>query len=309
MSSGLNGTAPVAVVGSSGFIGARLVGALREFGVPTAAFDRAHPFLDESGPHPAFLHAGTVFVVAGNTTPALAELQPWSCAPDLNLLRTLVTSLAGFRHGAPLLVLASSGGTVYDPACAPPYREGDPINPPTNYGRLKAAQESILDGFPQVPSLVLRLANVYGPGQIAGNGQGVIAHWLAAAEQQQPLRMFGSPDVARDYLYVDDLVELLIAVHRAPRAGLPRVLNVGSGTATTLAEVADLVLAATGAPGSAIEHLPARDCDRKAVWLDTRLAGSALGWRARTPLREGISAALAALRAGRDQHVGTGPHH
>ncbi|WP_156893059.1 NAD-dependent epimerase/dehydratase family protein [Actinokineospora enzanensis] len=283
------------VVGAAGFVGRRLAAALLRAEVATACLTRQSRFLlKDDLAHP--LHqADIVFYLASSINPALGEKHPEWAAADHRLFSTLLDRLSGFRE-PPTVVLTSSGGTVYDPDCPAPYAESDPLRPSGSYGAAKLALErELLDHADRVPAVVLRLSNVYGPGQAVGTGQGVLAYWLAAAARGEPLQLIGDPDNTRDYVYVDDVVDALCllrspAGRAAVAPGSPLVLNIGSGERTSLAELARVVQDVVGAR-LPVRTRPGRPFDRGHVWLDVRRAGRTLGWRPRTSLPDGVAAA------------------
>ncbi|WP_189212706.1 MULTISPECIES: NAD-dependent epimerase/dehydratase family protein [Actinokineospora] len=275
------------MIGGAGFIGARLCATLTDLGVAVLPVTRGDPL-----PTTAELRAaGTVFMVAGSVTPLTAQQDPGRCAEDLAGLRRLLDRV-GDPDGAPHVVLTSSGGTCYDPDSPPPYRETDPVRATTAYAALKLDQERLV-AESGLPATVLRLANLYGRGQRAGTGQGVIAHWLDAVGRGEPLPVYGSLDTVRDYLYLDDLMDLLVRLHRS--GPVAPVLNVGSGAPTALRDVARLITAATGCAEPALDHAAARPVDRQRFWLDVGLARAALGWLPMTPLAQGIRLTCTAL--------------
>ena len=273
----------VAVIGAGGFLGRALCDALRAAGRPAAEFTRATPFVDDAGrPAPGLVAARTVYYLASSLNPAVAERDPDAVAADLALFDRFLDAL-GALPDRPYVVLPSSGGTVYDVDVAPPYGETSPVAPRGQYGAAKVAMERRLAEVSRTGSAtVLRISNVYGPGQPTSGGQGVIGHWLAAAAKGEPIVLFGDPAASRDYVFVDDVVAAFLAVG----PGAPPVINVGSGEPTSLGELADLVNDVTG--GVEIVREADRGFDVRHTWLDVTLAREALGWTPRTSLREGL---------------------
>jgi UDP-glucose 4-epimerase len=283
--------APAAVIGAGGFLGSALVPVLQSAGVPVTAFTRKTPFLTDSGaPNAGLLAARTVFWLASSINPAIAEAEPGRVHEDRETFVALLRAVERLAD-PPRVVLVSSGGTVYDPAEPPPYREDSPTRPRGAYGRAKLDLEHRLLAAELHPgrAVVARVSNAYGPGQPAASGQGVIAYWLRAVAAGDPITIFGDPATTRDYVYVDDIAGALLAMHRHPGA-LPPVVNVGSGRPTALAELAELVRAAAGRAAT-VRLAPARGFDLPHSWLDVRLAADLLGWRPPTGLPAGIAAA------------------
>lgn len=277
-----------AVFGAAGFIGSRLVATLGQRGVPVACFARDTPTTDRRGRLVAGLtEAETVFYLATGLTPAVAEQEPDRAAAERAAFTCLLGRLVKEGH-SPTVVLTSSGGTVYDATRRPPYREDTPALPYTAYGRAKRGLErDLLSCDKALTPVVLRLSNVYGPGQPAKRGYGVLPHWLSAVAAGDTLRVFGSPRSRRDYVHVDDVVDALARVHFEDPAGLPRVLNIGSGRPTPLVELLALVVEVVGR-GVLAEFASARPFDRRDAWLDVTEARRRLGWQSRIHLEEGV---------------------
>lgn len=266
------------VVGATGFIGRRLLARLANLGARPAGLTTATPPSDSAE---ALAEARTVYFVAGSVTPASADRHPERVAAHLKLFRDLLDRVAGAR-----VVLASSGGAVYDPAVPPPYAERSPVAPASTYGRAKLRMEyDLLARHDTCVPTVLRLSNVYGPGQRLGTGQGVVAHWLDAAAHGRPVVVYGDPEATRDYIYVDDVVDAMVGVHDA--GPLPPVLNIGSGVPVSLATLLRLVEKAAGTLDVVYER--GRPFDRRHTWLDTRLARRVLDWAPRTGIEDGIA--------------------
>lgn len=296
---------PAAVVGASGFLGSALVRTLRARGVRVGEYTRKAPFLAGPGmPDDHVVTARTVFWLATSINPAVADAEPWRAQGDRDTFASMLRTVEQLAN-PPRIVLISSGGTVYDPAVEPPYREDSATRPLSAYGRAKLELEATLrdSALPDDRGLVVRVANAYGPGQPAASGQGVIAYWLRALAKGESITLFGDPTTTRDFVYVDDIAEALAAVHEHAGA-LPPVLNVGSGVPTSLGELAELVCEVTGTPFSGVRRESARGFDTPHSWLEVSLAGGVLGWKPRTPLRTGLSSAWERVRGAVGQGVG-----
>lgn len=291
-------TASAAVVGAAGFVGRRLYHALHAAGTPTAAFTRATPLVTAGRPAPALGHADVIFFLASSITPAVAEDRPSAAEADQAALVELLDALE--RSGrCPVFVFSSSGGTIYSPEVLPPYSERCLPAPSTVYGHAKLRMEHLLAARTgTVRPVILRPSTVYGPGQRPRGGHGVVAHWLSAALAEQPLSVYGSPRVVRDYVYVDDVVDAMLLVYQHfgghPDAGYPVTLNIGSGRGTSLLEVVAAVVDAVGRK-LVVEFQPRRPFDRDDVWLDVAAVRRLLGWRPQTTLPDGVAMAWQAL--------------
>jgi UDP-glucose 4-epimerase len=288
-----------AVIGAAGFIGASLSSALASAHVDTACFTRGVRVLNHNDELSyALQRASVIYYLASSINPTAGEQRPDWVAADHEFFSRLLRQLAG-RDDPPAVVLTSSGGTVYDEAVSPPYAETSPVRASGRYGQAKLALEQELYNYSgRVPGVILRLSNVYGPGQVAGKGQGVLGYWMRAALDGEPLRVIGDPSFSRDYVYITDVVDSLGRLDRALRSGRlftvsgrpgdPVVLNIGSGVPTSLTE---LVTVVRGAVGRHLEVMYAegRSLDRRHVWLDIAQADRMLGWRPTTGLAEGVA--------------------
>lgn len=290
------GTPPkVAVVGAGGFIGSALVRRLVADGEAVGQFTRDNPFVaPDGGIADDATSVETVIWLVGSTNPAVAEERNDLVLADENALNTMLHAVAQLEI-PPRVVLVSSGGTVYDAMGEPPYAEDSAVRPATAYGKAKVRLEAAVQAGAS-ESTIVRVANAYGPGQRVGRGQGVIAHWLHAAAHRKPLVLIGDPETARDFVFVDDLVDALVRVHHA--SSPPPVMNIGAGHPTTLGELRRIILDVIGLPAAFVAE-PARGFDTSRTWLDIRLAEKTLGWRPTTTLAEGVARTWFALTAER----------
>lgn len=274
----------VAVVGASGFLGSALTKVFKSRGTPTAEFTRNAPVL-RAGGHPGSGLAGadTIYWMASSINPLVAENDHSAVERDADTLRAALEDLRRVESPA-RFVLLSSGGTVYDPLSPPPYSEQSPVAPKGAYGRAKRAlEELVLDTMPG--STIVRVANAYGAGQPLAPGQGVLGHWLRALRAGRPIQVFGPASTARDYVHVRDISSGLVALHG--RSAVPTVVNLGSGRATTLGELLDVLRAVVG--DVQVEQLAARSFDVERTWLDITVAHRELGWQPQVGLTEGIA--------------------
>ncbi len=279
------------MIGATGFLGSHLVAKLSATGHPLALFNRAAPPVVGGQAAAGLRDAETVFFLAAGLNPSLAAHSPSHVEAEDALLTTVLEALVRERR-RPVLVLASSGGAVYAPDQPSPYRESTPTGPTSAYGRAKLRLEQRLFGYAgRIRPLALRLSNVYGPGQRPARGYGVLPHWLSAAARNEPIRVFGDPGVARDYVHVDDVTRVLAAVHETVGAGLtevlPTTLNVGSGVATSLVDLLAIVCSVADRE-VVVRYEEGRPFDRQSYWLDSSLAERLLGWRSDIDLRTGV---------------------
>jgi UDP-glucose 4-epimerase len=155
------------------------------------------------------------------------------------------------------------------------------------------AIEQLLFEATEIESVAMRISNAYGPGQLKGNGFGVIAHWLASAAEGKPLRMYGDSNTTRDFVYIDDVCDAFLRILSSDDP--PSVVNIGSGVPTSLAELAEIITDTVD--GVDILHEPDRGFDVARTWLDVSRAKTALGWEPQVQLREGISRTWGVLSA------------
>ena len=189
---------------------------------------------------------------------------------------------AALATGARDLVNLSTGGAIYGetPECA---HEDAELHPPSNYGRFKAEAEEIVRGA-ALRGITLRLANAYGPRQRQDLEGGVIAIFLGAWRRDEPITIFGDGSAQRDYVYVTDICDAVVAALESAATG---VYNIGTGVATSVNEIVDAMTAVLGPPPGVL-HAPERPSEVQRSCLDVSKAARDGLWRPRSDLREGI---------------------
>lgn len=198
---------------------------------------------------------------------------------------------------------AQLAAAIWDPqspsgeAAVPvPSRAGKTEPRPTNiYAATKLAQEQIMAAWATAYDTnlsVLRLQNVYGPGQSLTNSYtGIVALFARLSRERIPLEVYEDGRILRDFVYIADVVEALFASLTQPAARL-RCLDIGSGVPTTIHELAGEVAALCGAPEPVIVR-KFRDGDVRAARCDIGPAVGELNWRPAWSLEEGLRALLA----------------
>ncbi|WP_169747735.1 NAD-dependent epimerase/dehydratase family protein [Demequina subtropica] len=274
----------VAVVGSGGFLGSAITAHLGARGASVTGFTRDDPILADDALAPRAADVPVIVWAAGGITPTVAADDPDAVAAELEAFRAFARAAAA-RPVPPRIVLMSSGGAIYGRPALPPYGEADAPHPPNAYGAYKLAQEAVL-AEAGLDATAIRVANAYGPGQRGAHGQGVLAIWMREVREGRAITLHGDGSVARDYVHADDVADLVARViaHPAP----PAVVNCGSGSPTSLAELLELLRAAVG-DALRVEQLPHRGVDPDSTWLDATLAREALGWEPRMALADGIA--------------------
>lgn len=190
----------------------------------------------------------------------------------VNVEGTRLAGEAARRWGVPLVALSSRavygegryrcpddtiifGARPARDATPEPSREDDDLVPVSVYGQTKAAAEQALRRAQALaPVTVLRPQNVVGHGQALHNPYtGVLAAFLARLREGKPVQVYGDGHETRDFVHVSDVARTIAwALQR--RDAEPLVLNVGSGTRTTLTELAAFAISAAPRGGS-VEHV------------------------------------------------------
>lgn len=186
-------------------------------------------------------------------------------------------------------------GPTGEPAVPLPSCAGRTEPRPTNiYAATKLAQEHMLAAWTAAHDTllsVLRLQNVYGPGQSLTNSYtGIVALFARLARQQRPLEVYEDGKIVRDFVFIDDVVDAVATVVQSP-ATEPRCLDIGSGIATTIHELACQIAAICDAPEPIVVS-KFRDGDVRAASCNIGPATNALDWRPKWALEDGLHALL-----------------
>jgi len=229
-----------------------------------------------------------VYHFVGTTLPKTSTDNPVYDV-ESNVVATLKLLEAASRNQVKRIIFSSSGGTVYGNPQAIPILEDHPTNPTCSYGITKLTIEKYLELYRRTRGLdyvCFRIANPYGERQNVQAVQGAVAVFLGLVKQGKPITIWGSGDITRDYIYITDVVRVLIrALAQVPQW---RVLNLGSGQGTTLNELVEVIREVTGKDVSVI-YTEGRPIDVPANVLDITRVQEAFGFSPNVSLPEGIS--------------------
>lgn len=292
----------VLVLGSAGFAGCAIVSALVDKGIPTIALGRSEATLEEPGlqrVRGSLEDKGLVQELLGDVDAivhAASLTTPGASAndPALEVLGNLLP-LARLLECAPLharrrVVYLSSGGAIYGDL-ARGADEQTARQPRSYYGAGKVAAEAMLHACVATSdwtAISLRPSNLYGPRQRVTKGFAIIPTLFDRATDGKPFEIWGDGAIVRDYCYIDDLADAVVAALVSPAPHRFRAYNVASGET---ASVVDLVRACEQASGRPIDvaFRPARSVDVPHVSPDPRAIQNELGWSARIGLAEGLA--------------------
>lgn len=141
----------------------------------------------------------------------------------------------------------------------------------------------------QLPVSVLRLSNVFGPGQTTSNPYcGVVAKFFEAVRKNQPLIIYGDGEQTRDFTFIEDALEAFLLVAIEERA-IGQVYNIGTGVETSILKLAKEVKKITGCPKSLIEFKQKRPVDIvRRRNIDSSKLQRELQWKIKYSLSEGL---------------------
>jgi UDP-glucose 4-epimerase len=209
---------------------------------------------------------------------------------DVNVGGTVALMTAVRDVGVPRVVLASSA-TVYGEQPTQPVHEHLPPNPSSPYAVTKIASEHYvftLGGLYGCQAVALRIFNAYGPGQrIPPAHAPVVPLFLKRTLGGGSVVIHGDGRQTRDYVYIDDVVQALIAAALTERAA-GQTINVGSGVETSIGELVRQVAVAAGKQPAVI-HNEAQKGGVSRLVADLSTARAVLGYQPKVHLADGLA--------------------
>lgn len=220
----------ICVIGGSGFIGINLCMRLVDLQHEVSVIDlRISPELKEYdvenrirwfdadyGDRDFLLHAlkgcDVLFHLASSTVPSSSNEDPIFDI-ESNLVSSVRLIEAAKEAGVKKIIFVSSGGTVYGVPQYIPIDESHNLNPICSYGISKLATEKFLSMYSYLGGpgyTVFRLSNPYGIYQNPLSLQGVIPVFMNKILSGEGLTIWGDGEVVRDFIYIDDVIEVFI---------------------------------------------------------------------------------------------------
>ena len=297
----------VVVTGGCGFIGSHLAEALIASGREVTILDNLSTGKKSNAPaqanivvgdvadaalvHKLVADADVVFHLAAVASVELCERDAEN-SHRTNFIGTKnVMDAALNSPKKPIVVYASSAAVYGDNPNLPLNEEAETL-PLGNYGRDKLAGEQYAREH-KVPSVGLRFFNVFGPRQDPRSPySGVISIFVDRSIANQPVTYFGDGEQTRDFIYVSDIVALLIAASKNTSKAA-HVANGCTGKATSLMQLVAIISDIIGrSPQTGNEA--AREGDIRHSLGNPAHAEKLLGFKATTSLKEGLSALISA---------------
>lgn len=292
----------IVIVGGAGFIGTGLAAGLRRRGTDVVVLDSQRridrvldllsgvecSLFDFAGGDDAspFLRPGDALVHLACPTNPATSMRSFAHDAESNILPSIRLFDAAAAAGVRRVVFSSSGGTVYGLPRSLPVREHEMSPPLSAYGASKVAVEHYLALYREFLPVSLRIGNPYGAYQLRGTTIGVIARYMRAALDGEPVEIWGDGSVVRDYLDIDDVVSAFeSALFTEDLAA--GAYNIGSGIGTSVMQIIAILSSLASQPLD-VRRLEARAYDVPSISLDPSRFMRATGWAAKTGLEEGI---------------------
>ncbi len=205
-----------------------------------------------------------------------------------------VSVMEAMRDAGVHRVVLTSSGAVYGEQAEQPVREDQSPNPQSPYAVSKLAAEyyvRTIGALWGIETVILRIFNAYGPGQnLPPSHPPVVPRFLHQALRGGSLVIFGGGGQTRDFVYVDDVMEPLVAAATAADVDR-RIINVGCGRETSVNELAALVAKVVGRNVEML-HSPAESGGVSRLCADVTAAYRLLNYEPRVDLAQGLRLTL-----------------
>ena len=248
---------------------------------------------DQNGMNQLVRGQDFIFNLAGQVSHIDSMQDPFT---DLDInCRSQLSILEACRTNNPKVKIVFAGTRgQYGKIRSLPVTEGHPMIPTDVNGINKIAGESyhlLYNDVHGIRACSLRLTNTYGPRHhMRTSRQGVLSWFIRLALDDREIPLFGGGMQLRDFNYIDDAVEAFLSVMVAEETD-GQAYNTGSGRPTSLREAAALVVSIVGKGRVKQASYPKeqKKIEIGDYYADCSKIAKAVGWKARTPLKDGIA--------------------
>jgi UDP-glucose 4-epimerase len=205
-----------------------------------------------------------------------------------------VSLMTAVRDARVKRVILASSGAVYGDQPVQPVKEDFALRPASPYAVSKMAAEGYVQALGKlygIETVILRIFNVYGPGQaITPSHAPVIPKLLKQALAGGSLVIYGQGTQTRDFVYISDVVQALISAGLNPDLdGL--IANIGSGVEISINQIVDVIEGVLGKKAYRL-YSSAESGGISRLVADVSVARQRLGFKPKTDLRKGLQALL-----------------
>lgn len=242
---------------------------------------------DKTGVEKAVSNVDAIFHLAAQISVNNSIKEPERDAA-VNIGGTVNLLQSSVNFGVKKFIFYSSAAVYGEPSYVP-IDEAHPKNPLSPYGQSKLAAEGYVELYNRLYRLncaVIRPFNVYGPRQDPKNPYtGVISIFLDKAMNNDDIPVYGDGLQTRDFIYIDDLVELSMKILKDESSF--RVFNAACGRKISIIKLAESIRELT-ASKSVIIHLPRRGGEIYESYADIESAENAVGFKPKFTVESGL---------------------
>lgn len=212
-----------------------------------------------------------------------------------NVISTIYLLDECVKYGVKKVIFSSSGGTIYGNQMDFPIKESSIKNPLCSYAITKLTIEYYLELYYNLYGLdytILRVSNPYGPNHNSNN-QGIINILLKSAIKDEAFILYGSLNIRRDYIYIDDVISaFVLAINSNSKE---KIFNIGTGVSYSTSEIISMIETITNKKINIIyKKSNIKEVIRNE--LDIELAKKELNWFPEISLNSGIEKTFKLLK-------------
>jgi nucleoside-diphosphate-sugar epimerase len=284
----------ILVTGASGFVGSHIVNRARRDELDVVAASRgasgegavSFDICDAANVDSAIREVSPTFVIHCAAYGVNYAEQDWNSALAVNVQGTLNVLEAAARHEVQRFVQIGSGFEYGSRAGK--IVEDAPLNPTAPYGATKAAATLLIRERARalgMPLVVARPFSIWGPREAAHR---VIPQVIAACVSRSPLQLT-SCEVTRDYMYVEDVADNILALTVAPKVATGTMVNIATGEGLLLRDfVLSIAKLLDGEHLMQFGAISYRATEMPCLVADVTRMHRLLGVRPKTSLQEGL---------------------